>query len=126
MQEEVRERAGHGHAEVLIVAPALNTRLRFLTDDTDAAIRVAEERLASAVQSLREAGVKADGAVGDAEPVQALEDALRSFAADELVISTHPPGESHWLERGLIERARQRFDLPITHLVSRYDLATAA
>jgi len=118
--EEIRDRALGGPNQVLIVAPALNTRLRFLTDDTDRAVLDAEARLTTAVESLRAAGVHAQGAVGDAEPVQAIEDALHSFAADELIVSTHPPGDSHWLERGLLERARERFDLPVVHLDSRY------
>jgi len=70
------------------------------------------------------AGVPARGAVGDADPVVAIEDALRTFAADELVIATHPPGRSNWLERGLVERA-ERFALPITHVVSDYGLDAA-
>jgi hypothetical protein len=57
------------------------------------------------------------GEVGDAEPLQAIEDALRTFGADEIVLSTHPEGRSHWLEQGLVEEARRRFALPITHIV---------
>jgi GABA permease len=46
-----------------------------------------------------------------------MEDALRTFGADEIIISTHPEGRSHWLERGIVESARARFDAPITHVV---------
>ena len=59
----------------------------------------------------------ARGAVGDSNPVQAIEDALAEFPADEIVISTHPPERSNWLEKKTVERARERFDLPITHVV---------
>jgi hypothetical protein len=45
------------------------------------------------------------------------EDALRTFGADEIIISTHPPGRSNWLEKEVITHARERFDLPITHIV---------
>jgi len=41
---------------------------------------------------------------------------------DEIVIVTHPPGQSNWLERGLLTKARARFDTPITHLVSSFGL----
>jgi len=34
------------------------------------------------------------------------------------VIATLPPGQSNWLERGLIDKARARFDVPVTHVVS--------
>src|SRR5438874_1678356 len=58
------------------------------------------------------------GEVGDQhEPNAALEDALRFFAADEVIISTHPPHKSRWLERGVVERARREVPLPVTHVV---------
>ena len=55
--------------------------------------------------------------LGDADPIQAMEDALRTFGADEIIVSTHPEGRSHWLERGVVERARERCEAPITHVV---------
>ncbi len=42
----------------------------------------------------------ATGEIGDGDPIQAIEDAVRTFRPDELIISTHPAGRSHWLERG--------------------------
>ena len=60
---------------------------------------------------------QARGEVGDGDPLQAMEDALRTFGADEIIISTHPEGRSNWLERGVVERARERFAVPITHVV---------
>ena len=55
--------------------------------------------------------------MGDAEPLQAMEDAVRLFGADEIIISTHPEGRSHWLEHGIVDAARERFAVPITHVV---------
>ena len=55
--------------------------------------------------------------MGDAEPLQAMDDAVRLFGPDEIIISTHPEGRSHWLERGIVEAARERFAVPITHVV---------
>jgi hypothetical protein len=66
---------------------------------------------------LADAGIEARGEVGDAEPLQAIEDALRTFGADEIIISTHPEGRSHWLEKGVVTGARERFAVPITHVV---------
>ncbi len=62
-------------------------------------------------------GLRAKGEIGDSDPNTAIEDALRAFPADEIVISTHPPERSHWLERGVVERAREEIDLPVTHVV---------
>jgi hypothetical protein len=104
-------------SQVLVVAPALNPRMRhWLSDDDDARL-AARLRLESCLDRLVAAGVDAEGLVGDADPVQAVEDALRVFRADSLVISTHPEGRSNWLARDLVARATDRFGLPTTHIV---------
>jgi hypothetical protein len=104
-------------SDVLVVCPALNSRIRHWTSDEDQARERAHERLERSLAALAEAGVEARGEVGDDDPLQAMEDALRTFGADEIIISTHPPGRSNWLEKDVIARARECFDLPITHVV---------
>ena len=103
--------------EILLVCPALNTRVRTWTSDEDGARAAAHERLEACLAVLRSAGISARGEVGDGDPLQALEDALRVFPADEIVVSTHPPGRSHWLEQGVVEQARQRYDVPVSHVI---------
>jgi nucleotide-binding universal stress UspA family protein len=103
--------------EVLVVTPALNSPLRHWVSDEDQARANAQERLDASLARLAEAGVQARGEVGDGDPLQAMEDALRTFGADEIIISTHPEGRSNWLERGVVEKARERFAVPITHVV---------
>jgi hypothetical protein len=115
--DTLRERAEGVREEVLVVVPALNSPLRHWASDEDPARAEAQKRLEESLARLREASVNARGEVGDAEPLQALEDALRTFAPDEIVISTHPEGRSHWLEKGIIAAARERFAVPITHVV---------
>lgn len=104
-------------AEVAVVAPALNSRLRHWTSDEDAARRAASLRLAGCVAALLDAGVRVRGWVGDADPLQAIEDALAVFPADELLIATHPEERSNWLAHDLVARACARFSLPVVHLV---------
>jgi GABA permease len=104
-------------AEVLVVAPALARRLAYWATDDREARRAAEERLRACLDALEDAGVVAEGVVGDADPLLALADALAVFAADEILIATHPPGTSSWLERDVVMRARQRFNPPVHHLV---------
>jgi hypothetical protein len=116
LRAEVVHRAG-GDAEVLVVCPALNSPLRHWASDEDAARARAQARLDESLGALAGAGVEARGEVGDADPLQAIDDALRTFGADEIVISTHPPGRSNWLEKEIIVRARERYDCPITHVV---------
>jgi GABA permease len=120
--DEVAHRAGDSRAPVLVVAPALNSRLRHWVSDVDGAVAQARDRVGFAIAGLRERGIAARGEVGDSDPLLAIADALAAFPASEIVIATHPEGQSNWLERGLIEKATARFDLPITHLVSSYGL----
>src|SRR3954452_51880 len=115
--DAVRFRAFNRDAAVLVVAPALNTRLRHWMSDSDAAHDAAEQRLAGCLAKLAAAGVRADGYVGDADPLQAVDDALRLFPADELVIGTHPEQRSNWLAHDLVRRARLRYEMPIFHVV---------
>lgn len=103
--------------QVLVVCPALNSQVRHWASDDDAARAAAQLRLDASLAQLRRDGVHARGEVGDGDPLQAMEDALRTFGADEIVISTHPEGRSHWLERGVVTAARERFEVPITHVV---------
>jgi hypothetical protein len=117
LREEVARRAVEADAEVLVVTPALNTRIRHWTSDEDMARTSAQIRLDESLAALSAAGLDARGIVGDDDPCQAIEDSLRTFPADEIVISTHPPGRSNWLEHGVVERANERFELPITHVV---------
>jgi hypothetical protein len=103
--------------EVLVITPALNSPLRHWASDEDGARASAQERLDRSLARLDSLGITARGEVGDAEPLQAIEDALRTFGADEIIISTHPEGRSHWLEKGVVSGARERFAVPITHVV---------
>jgi hypothetical protein len=117
LREQIRKRGEGRRAEVLVVTPALNTPLRHFVSDTDSAREQARQRLEASLSRLREAGIEARGEVGDGDPLQAIEDALRTFGADEVIISTHPEGRSNWLERGVVTGARDRFAVPITHVV---------
>jgi hypothetical protein len=117
LRDEIHNRSEGYDEHVLVVTPALNSHLRHWASDEDNARLEAQKRLEASLHRLRAAGIDAKGEVGDAEPVQAMEDALRLFGADEIIISTHPEGRSHWLEKGIVETARERFAVPITHVV---------
>ena len=117
LQACIQKRAEGVREEVLVVCPALNSPLRHWASDDDPARAEAQRRLETSLARLRDGGVNARGEVGDSEPLQAIEDALRTFGADEIIISTHPEGRSNWLERGVVTAARERFAVPITHVV---------
>jgi len=113
----IRRKAEGVQVHVLVVCPALNSQLRTWASDEDGARSAAQSRLDASLTQLERDGVQAEGEVGDGDPLQAIEDALRTFGADEIVISTHPKGRSHWLERNIVGAARDRFDVPVTHVV---------
>jgi hypothetical protein len=117
LREEIRRRSEGYEEHVLVVCPALNSPIRHWASDEDQARAAAQERLNRSLARLAEAGIEARGEVGDCEPLQAIEDAVRTFGPDEIIISTHPEGRSNWLEKGVVTGARDRFAVPITHVV---------
>jgi Universal stress protein family len=117
LRDAIKAAAEDAHANVLVVSPALNTKLKHWTSDEDQARAAAEDRLARSCRELERLGINARGEVGDADPLQAIEDAQRTFGAEMIIISTHPEGRSNWLERGIVSGARERFTVPITHVV---------
>jgi hypothetical protein len=100
-----------------VVCPALNSRLKTYTSDEDPARAAAQERLDVTLARLASVGIEASGEVGDGDPLVAVDDAVRTFGPNEIVISTHPPGRSNWLEKGVVDSVRSRYDVPVTHVV---------
>ena len=96
----------------------LTGRLGYWTGDNRRSRRDAEERLGLCLDSLRDSGVAARGKVGDADPLQALEDALREFDADEIIVATRPESRSNWRASDIVGRARRRFSRPISQIAA--------
>jgi hypothetical protein len=120
--EELREallaHLGGGVAEVFVVAPALaGSALEHTMGDVDVAIGPAKERLERTLEELRRAGIEADGEVGDAEPLLAINDEIYKFHPDRIVLVAHRDGEEAFAERGLLEQVERDLDLPVTELI---------
>jgi hypothetical protein len=77
----------------------------------------ANERLAHTLQRLEEEGLMAVGQVSEADPFTAIQNALRFYAVDEIVISTLPATRSGWLRSDLIERVRATTGKNVEHVV---------
>lgn len=103
--------------EVLVVAPALTSKRRFLLADPDPGIDRAEEVQEETVERLNEEGVDAAGGTGESDPLLAIQDALATFEADEIVLFTHSGGERNFLEEGLVDEATERFSAPVRHMI---------
>lgn len=103
--------------EVLVIAPALSSRIRFLVSDIDGAREAALQRLEQSLELLKQSGIKANGGVGDSDPVRAFEDGVSVFDPDAVLISTHPEGRSNWLENRVVDKVRNKTLLPVVHEV---------
>ena len=101
-------------AEVKVVAPAVNdSRLAFWVSDPDEAIAEAEVAQAESVERLRADGLEVDGAIGESDPLLALQDALATFDADRVAIFRHPRGEEAYREDELTAEAERRLGVPV-------------
>ena len=96
--------------EVVALAPALNKPVAHWLSDLRQARYEAQKRLALSLATLAAAGVDARGQVGDSDPVQAVEDLLRTFPAREVVFvgAADRPRE--------VEDIRRRLDRPVREL----------
>ncbi|HWB21798.1 MAG TPA: hypothetical protein VG652_02800 [Gaiellaceae bacterium] len=103
-------------AEFEIIAPASHISwLDWLTNAEDDARAEAAEHADQAAEAVP--GEPSDSRVGDTDPLQAIDDALRTFPADQVVVVTRPDDQASWLEAGAGEAAQKRFEIPVTHLV---------
>lgn len=118
LREAVRRHAGAGEADVLVVTPApASSWLKRLTGDVDKARAEAEEVARQAAAAVEEmASVEAE--VGDPDLSQAIEDALRGFPAEELIVVIPPSSEAGRLDEGDARETLERFGLPVTYLAA--------
>jgi hypothetical protein len=115
----VRDLAGED-AEVLVVAPASDiSRLDWLTNAEDDARVEARSIAHKAAEAAPTTNVEAR--VGDSDPVKAIEDALREFPADEVLVVTRPDDDASWLEEGSAETAQARLRLPVSRVTVAED-----
>jgi hypothetical protein len=119
---ELREALAPGEAErlqdaeVKVVAPALHSSaLKFWLSDADEAIGHAEEVQRETVSELQRQDVPASGEAGEGDPLQAIEDALRDFPADRIVVVKRPDGR--YREDVDESEIEERFGLPVEHVV---------
>jgi uncharacterized membrane protein len=104
----VEEHAGGRSVDAFVVAPAQSSRLDRLTGDEGAYER-ASGNLDSALHALATATTNPRGKLGSHDPVQAIAEALREFAADEILV----PDE---VDDAVV--ARMRFGIPISRVVA--------
>jgi hypothetical protein len=107
---------GGERVEVDVLAPVLLSRAHYGVSDIDAELEQARQRLERSLRWAREQGITARGEVGDPSATTAIEDELRDFGADEVIVVTHPHEHGGWQEREQLERLRGELDVPVIHL----------
>jgi alkanesulfonate monooxygenase SsuD/methylene tetrahydromethanopterin reductase-like flavin-dependent oxidoreductase (luciferase family) len=118
LRAEMLRHAAAG-AELRILAPILVSRARYLASDVDNELRQGRRRLKETLAWAATEGIAATGAVGDPNAaLDAIEDELRLRAAEEVIVSTLPAGESNWLETGIVGRLKDELEIPVTHIVA--------
>jgi hypothetical protein len=117
LRDRVLAHAG-SEPEVRIVAPASDlSPLEWLATDEDEARAEAAGVARAAERAVAPEARAVETEVGDSDPVQAIEDALRQFPAEEVIVVTRSGDEAGWLEKDSAEEAEERFGVPVTHLV---------
>jgi hypothetical protein len=113
---ELRAALGDDIGELRVVVPTVRqSRLQWLTNDDDDVRERANSAASSIADALPSQGTEASA--GDPDPLLAVEDALRDFAADEVIVVTRPDEEATWLEEGRSEAiARALGGLRVTRL----------
>jgi hypothetical protein len=113
--DELMSHAGGRPVSFFVTAPALESRVGSLTADQNG-YDDATRRLKDTLEALRAAGLQAQGAVGSNDPLQAADDGLRRFPADEILFVTHAEGSTNWLEDGVVATAGSRYETPVKHI----------
>jgi hypothetical protein len=117
LRSRLREHTGEG-AQIKVVAPASDVSpLQWLATDEDEARSEAAEVAREAERAAEPEAERVEAEVGDSDPVQAIEDALRTFPAEEIILVTRRDDDAGWLEKDADAEVSERFGVPLTRLV---------
>ncbi|MFZ0042751.1 MAG: hypothetical protein WAK93_15685 [Solirubrobacteraceae bacterium] len=115
LRDALPESADPADSEIMVVAPAVQeSALRFWFSDADDAIARADEVRRESLEALGEDGVRASADTGESDPVTAVEDALKTFAADRIVVFTHAGEEQRYREDVDEDELERRFGIPVS------------
>jgi hypothetical protein len=116
--EALRERDARSAARFHLVVPSTARGVSWVAD-MNAGTDAAEHDLEGALERLRAAGLDVDGAIGDPDPVAAVQDAANAGSYDEVIVSTLHKHVSKWLKLDLPRKAAHATGLPVTHVEAR-------
>lgn len=109
--------AGGGSVQLDVLVPILVSRSHYWASDVDRERSGAEQRLATSLAWAAEQGFAARGEVGDPDPLVAIEDELRAFGADEVIVVMHARERRSWLASRMIGHLVRELDVPVREVV---------
>ena len=92
--------------------------------DIDHELADARERLKQSLAWALAQGIDVRGEVGDPSPLTAIEDELRRFGADEVIVVTHGRAAQSWQERREVERLQRELHMPVIHVMVGGDMTS--
>jgi hypothetical protein len=116
-ESELRDELA-GADRVRVVAPAAKiSKLDWLTGAEDDARAEADRAAQTAAEAvLGQAAVEVDPTSQNTDAAQDVEDALRTFDADEIVVVTRAGEDKTWLEDEALQRAVNESGVPVRHI----------
>ena len=108
--DALKHRAERGPIRITLVMPAQGPGL-----GGKEAVR---ERLDEALEGMRAAGLEAEGAIGDADPMEAVAECFDPSRHDEAIVCTLPGRSSKWLQHDFPHRVARFTGVPVTHVVA--------
>lgn len=116
---ELRARVAAGACELMVLAPAFDARASWTRTEGQARAEL-NERIDAACARMRELGAPVRAAIGDLDPLRAIQDLLlvEGEEFDEIIVSTLPAPISGWLKMDLAARIGRRFGIPVTHVAA--------
>jgi hypothetical protein len=120
LREEIRTAGGEG-VELDVLAPVMASRSHRWASDLDREREEAGQRLEASLAWATENGFAAKGKVGDPDPLVAIEDELRDFGADEVIIVRRPEERASWLANRMLGHLTRQLDVPVREIVQSDD-----
>jgi hypothetical protein len=108
--------AGGPGVELDVVAPILASRSHHWASDVDREREEAGKRLEASLAWAAEHGFAAKGEVGDPDPLVAIEDELRDFGADEVIVATRSRERTSWLAHRMLGHLARELDSPVREI----------
>jgi hypothetical protein len=105
-----------GGVELDVLVPILASRSHYWASDLGREREEAQQRLDSSLAWAAEQGFAAEGKVGDADPMLAIEDELRDFGADEVIVVTHAGERRSWLANRMLAHLARELDIPVREI----------